>query len=187
VFERWFKREPDGLFGDGERVKTKGIASAIESPIQAPLSGKPCFAWSMRIVRSAGSRQSGLGLGLIGAASGLAKPLLTTADLTSDDPDFVAGKREWTRFAAETKRGRVEVVLEGLVLDGAPLPIIPRNIKREYALVAEWGLTERLPDLWDFEFQEVIVAPGQKLDVEGVIAHDGDGLRLAQARIRVRY
>jgi hypothetical protein len=101
------------------------------------------------------------------------------------DPHCLFAKRLVTRFAVESARGRVEIAIDGLVLDGAPLVFLPRKVKREYALAEEWGLTAQLPDgMWDFEFEEVIIEPGQKVDIQGVIARDGEILRLERARVR---
>jgi hypothetical protein len=192
----WFRRAPSGPtgpFGDGERVTVAGQAVAVAPPIEAPLSGKPCVFWSTRIgIRNDAAPRDPRWLALqLGVVLPAGDAIARSVDpmRRSDGKMSWAGKQQQTRFALATKRGRLEVAEDELAgFDGSPLVIIPRDLAREHALVAAWGLAGLLPrsGMSHVVFEEVLVEVGQTVDAAGIVRHDGEAMQLENVRLKTR-
>jgi len=94
-------------------------------------------------------------------------------------------RRGGTAFELDTKRGKLRIDARDVALTGPPLVLIPRDLDREAALLATWELAGKYPTGRSYPepaFEEIVVEPGQTVDVSGVY-QDG---ALTQAAIKTR-
>ena len=143
---------------DGAVVTLTGVVHAKGDTMTAPLSGRQAIAFSStaRVYEGAGRHRK-----------------LVEQYHQQETSDFVL----------ETKDGRVEIEAGGAEIAYAPEPLIPRQLEREQAFLAKAGSDARARD---GGFDEVVIEPGMKISVHGVVRIEvagGESYREAGKRI----
>jgi hypothetical protein len=176
----------DGPLVDGEQVKVAGKVIATDL-VDAPLSGKRCAAWTTTI-KVPTPREGPLltRVLLYPVRDGIdAVRAMGSQTHTIAGPIALVSRHAGTRFELDTKRGKLRIDARDIAVAGPPLVIIPRELEREAALLADWELAGTYPTGRSYPepaFEEIIVEPGATIDVSGVY-RDG---ALEQPTIKTR-
>jgi hypothetical protein len=142
---------------DHELVTLTGIVRATAPLVTAPLSGRNCVVHRSR-ARVFDPARHEPGRSVFGAVP---------AQLSSEP-----SRTESARFAIETPNGVIQVDTDVLELDLVPSPVVPRSEPRELAFLESLGIG---PDRHaSAGFDEIVIEPGKKISIRGMLRIDGD-------------